>query len=218
MKRIYIVVEGQTEQEFVNEVLRPYFNKFEIYNVTPLLLRTSRIGRGGFVNYQHMKNTIMPQLKSMANDLIITSLVDFFRIPNNIPNYEKCMALSNKIDRINSLEQAINDDIDDDRFFSYIQLHEFEALIFANNNGFEKYCSDNVISETNKIIQSYDNPENINSTPEGAPSKRILSVFHSYDKVNDGNILALEVGINEMLNKCPRFNLWINKIICSAKD
>lgn len=58
MKRLYIVVEGQTEQEFVNSLIAPYLQEFEIYSVIPVLIRTSRSGRGGMVNYQHLYNTI----------------------------------------------------------------------------------------------------------------------------------------------------------------
>lgn len=53
MKRLYIVVEGQTEQEFVNGMIAPYLHGFGIYDVTPILIHTSRSGRGGMVNYQH---------------------------------------------------------------------------------------------------------------------------------------------------------------------
>lgn len=60
MKRVYIVVEGPTEQEFVNSVVSPYLQDFGILNVTPILVRTSRTGRGGMVNYSHLSNTIRP--------------------------------------------------------------------------------------------------------------------------------------------------------------
>lgn len=50
MKRVYIVVEGQTEQEFVNSVISPYLQEFGILSVTPVLVRTSRTGRGGMVS------------------------------------------------------------------------------------------------------------------------------------------------------------------------
>lgn len=33
MKRLYIVVEGQTEQEFVNGMIAPYLHGFGIYDV-----------------------------------------------------------------------------------------------------------------------------------------------------------------------------------------
>ena len=49
MKRLYIIVEGQTEQEFVKSLLSPYLTERGILNVTPVLIRTSKTGKGGFV-------------------------------------------------------------------------------------------------------------------------------------------------------------------------
>lgn len=77
MKRLYIVVEGQTEQEFVNSLIAPYLQKSEIYSVTPVLIRTSRSGRGGMVNYQHLYNTIKMLLASSQTDFVVTTLIDF---------------------------------------------------------------------------------------------------------------------------------------------
>ncbi|MFI3296944.1 MAG: DUF4276 family protein [bacterium] len=216
MRRVYIIVEGQTEQEFVNDVIRPYLNDFGVYAVIPILIHTSKIGRGGFVNYQHLSNTIKPLLASKSNDFIVTTFVDFFRIPNNIPNYTNCISLPDREAQVDALEQAINNDINDSRFFSYIQLHEFEALLFTNNSGFEKYKEDNISLRTKEIVENYSNPEDINTTPEGAPSKRILAIDEQYNKVVDGNIIALEIGINDMLSRCPRLNTWVKNIITKA--
>ena len=101
--------------------------------------------------------------------------------------------------------------------FSYIQLHEVEALLFSNNNGFEYYFSEECAKKTNNIVSSYENPEDINSSPEGAPSKRLLALKSEYNKVLAGNLIALEVGIMSMLEKCPRFNGWITQIIDTCK-
>lgn len=217
MKRVYIVVEGQTEQTFVKNLIAPYLQNFEIYNVTPILIRTSRMGRGGMVSYHHLSNTIKPLLISKKRDFIVTTFIDFFRIPNNMPQYKESMKKSNKIEKIISLEKAINNDINDSRFFSYIQLHEFEALLFSSNKGFEYYYSDGISKKTASIISSYDNPENINTSPEGAPSKRLLAIKPDYNKVVEGNLIALEIGINSILNKCPMFAEWIDIIINKSK-
>ena len=96
MKRLYIVVEGQTEQEFVNSLIAPYLQEFEIYSVTPVLIRTSRSGRGGMVNYQHLYNTIKMLLASSQTDFAVTTLIDFFRLPNDMPNYAESMAITDK--------------------------------------------------------------------------------------------------------------------------
>lgn len=143
MKRVYIVVEGQTEQEFVNSVISPYLQEFGILSVTPVLVRTSRTGRGGMVSYSHLANTIKPLLMSEKSDYIVTTFIDFFRLPHDMPHYEDSMKKPDKIEQIQSLEAAINEAIDDRRFFSYIQLHEFEALLFSSNKGFEYYFRKN---------------------------------------------------------------------------
>lgn len=218
MKRVYIVVEGQTEQEFVNSVISPYLQNFGILNVTPILIRTSRTGRGGMVSYSHLANTIKPLLMSEKNDYIVTTFIDFFRLPHDMPHYGDSMKKSDKIEQIKSLEGAINEAIDDRRFFSYIQLHEFEALLFSSNKGFEYYFSKELAEKTASIISSYDNPEDINTSPKGAPSKRLLAIKSDYNKVLEGNLIALEIGIKSILEKCPRFAGWINSIVEKCKE
>ena len=213
MKRVYIVVEGQTEQEFVNSVISLFLQSFGILSVTPILIRTSRTGRGGMVSYSHLANTIKPLLVSEKNDYVVTTFIDFFRLPHDMPQYENSMKKQNKTEQIKSLEEAINKAIDDRRFFSYIQLHEFEALLFSSNKGFEYYFSEELAEKTASIISSYNNPEDINSSPEGAPSKRLLAIKPDYNKVLEGNLIALEIGIKSILEKCLRFSEWIKTII-----
>ena len=82
MKRLYIRVEGQTEQEFVNSLIVPYLQRHGIYDVTPILIRTSKTGRGGFVNYQHLRNDVCRLLKSANDDFVVSMFVDFFRLVN----------------------------------------------------------------------------------------------------------------------------------------
>ena len=41
MKRVYIIVEGQTEEEFVNTTLRNYLLHFQINDVRPIKIETS---------------------------------------------------------------------------------------------------------------------------------------------------------------------------------
>lgn len=39
-----------------------------------------------------------------------------------MPRYEECMAKVSKIERVEALESAMNENIGDRRFFSYIQF------------------------------------------------------------------------------------------------
>lgn len=216
MKRLYIIVEGQTEQEFVNSMIAPYMQQFGIYDVTPILIRTSKTGRGGFVNYEHLKNDAIKLLHSKKDDFIVSMFVDFFRIPE-IPKKERWEAKANHMEKVEKMEKCIAEDINDHRFIPYIQLHEFEALLFSSNKGFENYFAEKEANSTQQIIETFKNPEDINSSPEGAPSKRLLAIKDDYDKVIEGNLIALEVGFNDILAKCPRFKAWIEKLVEACK-
>lgn len=213
MKRLIIIVEGQTEEEFVNQVLSPYLRTKNIHSVVAIKIATSSTSKGGFVNYQHLKNDVLQRIREA--DVVVSTFVDFFRIPTSIPNYAVCQSLRNVNDRIDCLEKAIATDINYPNFIPYIQKHEFEALLFSSNTGFENFYDEDVITETASVIAEYHNPEDINSRPEFAPSKRLINIMGSYEKVFEGNLIALEVGINTMLEKCPRFKNWVEKLIAT---
>lgn len=212
MKRLVIIVEGQTEQEFVNSVLAPYFREKEIYSVTAVPIHKSGGGKGGMSNYDHLKNDIMKFLQS-EKDIVLTTFIDFFRIPTNMPGYADCVIEGvPHTDQVDRLEVALGDVINDQRFIPYIQLHEFEALLFSSNKGFEYFYDITVYNKTKQIVDSFANPEEINSSPQTAPSKRLLSIKPDYDKVLEGNLIAMEVGIRTIVEKCPRFKAWVEKL------
>ena len=212
MKPLIILVEGDTEEEFVKESLLPHFHGRNIFDITPIKITTKVGFKGGFVNYDHLKRDVVLFLKQ-RRETVITTFLDYFRIPHNIPNYQNCQTIHDIDARLECLETAMKHDIDDSRFHPYIQKHEFEALLFSSNAGFERYYSMAVARETEKIIQNYSNPEDINDAPQTAPSKRLLDLIPTYNKVADGNILALEIGIQTILQKCPRFQNWIETLI-----
>ena len=111
MKRLYIIVEGQTEQEFVNSMIAAYMQQHGVYTVTPLLIRTSKTGRGGFVNYEHLKNDAKKLLSSKKSDLVVSTFVDFFRIPE-VPQKERWEKKATLIEQVEEMEQCIAEERD----------------------------------------------------------------------------------------------------------
>lgn len=217
MKRIEIIVEGQTEMTFVNEILAPYIYRKLEYKciVTPILIHLGQSGgKGGFVNYMHLRNDVMQSLKSNDSELIVTTFVDYFRIPQSrMPEHELWMDEQNHYIQVQMMEEAIARDIDDRRFIPYVQMHEFEALLFSSKRGFATYWNEKQVEKLQKVIDTFACPEDINTNPAGAPSKRLLAINSSYNKVVDGNIVALEVGIETMLDACPKFRRWVENLI-----
>jgi len=222
MKRLIIIVEGQTEKEFVEKSLRSYFALHEIYDVRAIMIQTSKGHKGGFVNYDHLKNDIQNILKSETN-IIVSTFVDFFKIPTSFPKYQEALE-KNQIDsKIDVLLNGISEDINDSRFIPYIQKHEFESLLFSSEDGFSEWFDDDwIIKELKKIINEFQNPEDINTGIETAPSKRIIKILEGknqkYDKIAEGNLIAEEVGLEKILEKCPRFKEWINRLINKLKE
>ncbi|MDD1760795.1 MAG: DUF4276 family protein, partial [Methanothrix sp.] len=63
------------------------------------------------------------------------------------------------------------------------------------------------------IRDQFNTPEEINDGYETAPSKRIIRLFKSYQKVTDGYQIAQKIGIDVIRKECPHFNEWIGKLI-----
>ncbi|HOY07500.1 MAG TPA: DUF4276 family protein [Saprospiraceae bacterium] len=212
--KLIIIVEGQTEEEFVNQSLRPWLNQKGIYDIRAIKIRTSSSVKGGNANYQKFKNEIL-RLLNQQKDVLITSFFDFFRLPTSFPGYDEMQRVLNVEHKITILETSMGEDINSERFVPYIQLHEFESLLFTKIHGFKSLpqLHASQIADLNAIIESYPNPELINNNPSTSPSKRILKIYPSYEKVLHGNYILLENTFEAILLKCPRFSNWINILL-----
>jgi len=216
MKRIIIICEGITEQEFCNKTLSPYFGKKDIQVQPPLIKKSN----GGIVKWNDLKKQIENHLKHDST-CYVTTLIDYYGIyqKHYFPSWTESEAIIDKNEQLNFLEQKMQDDIDDrfrNRFIPYMQLHEFEGLLFNDINIFhQQFLQREIIDEVflQETFQRFpDNSEMINNNPETAPSKRLTRIISGYNKVVYGNILAETIGLSNIRNKCPRFNAWINEI------
>ena len=211
IRAIYVVVEGQTEGEFVKSLMRPYFaDRHNFYDVQPILMTTSPGHRGGDVSFARYQKNIALKLKE-RNDALITSLIDFYRLSSDFPKHVEASKFSQVEDRVAFLENACSEVIISKQFVPYIQLYEFEALLFTSIQGF-KYLG--TLSKSQReairsVIDQFHNPELINEGQQTAPSKRLATIIPGYQKVLYGNMIALENGFATILNKCPRFRAWI---------
>lgn len=100
------------------------------------------------------------------------------------------------------------------RFIPYIQLHEFETLLFTDVRVLKYDYLE--LEDMIKIDQLYEDtkmipPEETNHGVETAPSKRLLQTvnYKKGDAVSDWlNI----IGIDKIRGKCPHFSQWIGKL------
>ncbi|MGZ8236493.1 MAG: DUF4276 family protein [Methylobacter sp.] len=78
------------------------------------------------------------------------------------------------------------------RFIPYVQMYEFEGLFFSDTQALAKIIAQETLADSFRSIRNqFDTPEEINDSPETAPSKRILKLFPEYNKPLDGLLVWL---------------------------
>lgn len=216
MKRLVFIVEGETEEAFVNTILRPYFLRCGLYN--PVQCFKIKHTQGGMHKYSYVLNDVLNTI--YEHDVIVTTMFDFYALPTSFPGYAEAQAITDHLERVIFLEAKMKEDLEAhqgqvfNNYIPYIQLHEFEALVFSSTIGFEALFEDNEMNfkAIRKVIDGFSNPEDINDSPETAPSKRMQKLIPGYNKVTYGISLIEYTGIDKILQKCHHFNEWIEKL------
>lgn len=202
MNYVYVLVEGETEEKFVKEILNPHFQAKNIF-LHPVNL-------GGVSVYEDIKNQLQSLLQNSAYSLV-TTMIDLYACPSDMPKKSEINQVMNYIQKVEFLEIAFKEDINNEKFLPYLQLHEFEALLFSDVSYFSLLSKN--ISYFENIVRTKE-PEEINDSPNTAPSKRIIQQIPKYEfsKPTSGIILAKKIGLEKMREKCSHFNKWIEAI------
>ena len=221
MTRLLVHVEGQTEETFVNCILAPHLYEHGYTLVSARLIGNARQRdhRGGIAPWPAARRDIIRHLRE-DRGCIATTMVDYYAMPqlgaeawpgrtgaSSLPQHQ----------RANAVEQAmaadIPADIDTDRFVPYLNMHEFEALLFSDcaacARGMDRPDLEAALTA---IRAQFGTPEDINDSSETAPSKRFEALIPGYQKVLTGNLAALEIGLAAMRRECPHFREWLERL------
>lgn len=215
MNRIIIICEGQTEQEFCNTLLQPHFSANGITLQAPLIKKTM----GGIANWNVLKREIETYLRR-EKDVLVTTLIDYYGIKDShgFPLWAEKQAIADKKQRLDELEAAMQADVDENlrpHFVPYLQLHEFEGLLFSDKQAFYTTFNEYELAREDELEQTFadfDNPEMINDGVETSPSHRLERIISGYEKVVYGCCLAEAIGLNKMRQKSPRFDNWLKRL------
>jgi len=215
--RVSVIVEGPTERSFVQQVLAPLLWASEIY-LNAIILGVPG-HRGGRTNYARVKKDVLRRLKE-DRTAYCTTMFDFYGLGRGFPGTPLPPNLSN-VDKVLHLERAMKEDIvadapdlrPDVRFLPYLQLHEYEGLLFSDPGAFASgIYQAHLAPQFRAIRQGFPTPEDINDNPDTGPSKRVLGLCPSYNKVLDGTRAASAVGIEAIRRECPHFRDWMEKL------
>ena len=215
MSRILILLEGETEYEFVSKVLAPYLLTKFIFLI-PTVVETKKVIGGashkGGGDFSKIKADVLSLLHD-TNAVAVTTLFDFYGFPA-IPSLD----IETYKDVV-KLEEAIANQFNNCRFKPYLQMHEFEAFLFIDSNLTAKVALKQQSAESiQQHRNQFNHVEEINLNVATAPSKRLISTIGKYNKPRIGAKVTQDLGISRLIQECPKFAIWINWILSFAPE
>ena len=213
MGQVVILVEGQTEEALVNEVLGPAASMRGTY-VTPVVVTTSATPTGahhGGGHWKHYHAKLQALLKASHYERV-GLLLDYYQYPKGAPGRE-VPSPSESLDsasRQSALMTALRAEYPDPRFRPLVVLHEIEALVLAaiDAGQGDGLLSRQGLADLRQVITQAGGPERVNDGPSTAPSKRLEAADPGYMKTVVGPQLVSEAGLPAVLERCPTFTAW----------
>ena len=221
MSRLLVHVEGETEESFVNEVLKPHLCIRGFADVNPRIVGNARqrSQRGGVQKWTTVRKGIMNHL-CQDKGCVVTTMVDYYGTPKSWPRRLEAGKLTFP-NNVQTVENALASDVCDqmgenfnsERFVPYVMMHEFEALLFSDCKRFaEGIGKPELAPKFQEILAEFGCPEEIDDSPQTAPSKRIESLVPGYKKPVLGTLAVLEIGLEAIRSECPHFRGWLERL------
>jgi hypothetical protein len=216
MNEIYAIVEGPTEQNFIEKVLAPYLGERNVALYAAILRKPGK--SGGDVKFSRAQNDIGKFLKQRAGTQV-TLMLDYYGIRNDWPGYDEskrqlthvqkhAVLMKETESKVQRLFPEQNPQL---RFIPYFSMHEIEALYFCNPAELARKLGV-AQTEIDAILRECGEPENINDRRDTAPSKRLEALSPRFRKTSTGLTIAKNIGIPAMREACPLFNRWVNRL------
>ncbi len=214
---IMVLVEGKTEEIFVNDLLRPYMAHKKIYLYPTQLSKPGQ--KGGDVRFSRAQRDIGMHLKQRP-DTYVTTFIDFYGT-KEWPGLNSVRPAATPAEIAQTINEATKAEVvnlfedyrADIRFIPYVAVHEFEALLFSDT---DLLSSKLIVSRetVEQVLSEHGEPEAVNNSPETAPSKRLdaWSPNGKFPKTTTGIVIARQIGISKIREKCPLFDNWLSII------
>ncbi len=222
MPRLLIHVEGQTEETFVNEVLEEHLVARGYHSVTARIVGNARLRRrrGGIRPWPSVRKDIVNHLKGDPGR-IATTMVDYYGLPQQGPGGWPGRANAARIEvskKAACVEVALLEDVAKEidnpgRFIPFVLMHEFESLLFSDCDALSRGIGrPDLRPKLESVRQQFATPEEINDSPDTAPSKRMESIVPGYEKPLLGVLAVLEIGLVQIRAECPHFDNWLSQL------
>jgi hypothetical protein len=208
MIRVCIICEGPTEVNFVNRCLEPYLRPSGISAYGTILSAKLRRHPGGRVTVGRLATKISLHYSEADR---VTTLVDFYGFQDRGGRSRAELEAD-----ILAGAARVTTGYDPRFVLPYVQMYEFEGLLFTDPQAFEWVedgWNDYTKRKLEAVTQEFSSPEKINDSLETAPSRRIARIFGgAYSKTEHGPLIAESIGMDAIRDKCPAFSEWVGKL------
>jgi hypothetical protein len=214
-RRLHLLVEGQTEEAVVREVIQPHLDTAG-WLVTASILATKRPAagparRGGVTSWAKLEREIRLLLRDSSLHTL-TTVIDYYAFPPDAPGMATRPA-GDPWQRVEHVEAALAAAIGDRRFVPHLTLHEVETWVFAAARQLGDWYGDPELARCLLADSAgVGGPELVNDGPETAPSKRLKNYRPGYMKTLDGPLVIAELGLPALRVTCPHLDRWLAEL------
>jgi len=221
MSEVVAIVEGQAEQTFIRNQLAAHLGSRGVSMWAVLSGKTRK--QGGVKKWEIARNDISRTLKEGR---YCTTMFDFYAMPADWPGRAEAAGLPWDQRGVHvetailaDITRHIGPDFNPSQFIPYVQVHEFEALMFSDVSTLAQVAAPlcrigSAYLETQfaRILDAAGDPEAINDNYETCPSRRIMALAQGYRKRLHGPIVATRIGLDALRSKCTHFASWLGKL------
>jgi hypothetical protein len=152
-------------------------------------------------------------------------MVDYYALPQQgpgaWPGRTQSAVLNTVEEKAGCVQAALLDDVvtkmgtrfDSRRFVPFVVMHEFEGLLFSDCAAFSRGIGRSALEAAfQKVRDQFATPEEIDDSPDTAPSKRVEALVPGYQKPLLGVFVVLEIGLARIRAECPHFDGWLKQL------
>jgi hypothetical protein len=216
VRHLHVLVEGQTEEIVVGQVIQPSLPLSDRAYLTLSIVKTKRPAsapaeKGGIGSWGKIYREVRLLLQD-SSITTLTTLFDYYAFPSDAPGMSN-RPVGSPYDRVRHVERAMAETIGDPRFLPHLVLHEIEAWVLADCRVLSEVMGESAgATDLLQAVTLESSPELVDDGPATAPSKRILDAYPNYRKTIDGPLVIAEVGLESIRLSCPHANAWLTSI------
>jgi Domain of unknown function (DUF4276) len=214
VRRLLVLVEGQTEEVFVNRLLQPHLLQHGVFAI-PTVVETRHLAgrarnKGGLSSWAKARRDIERRLED--TDAFTTTVFDFYGLPDDFPG-RRLERTERPEHDVAAVEQAMAEVFQNSRFIPFLALHEFETWVFSKPEAIAAHFGKPSLSQkVVALVSNFPSIEHINHGPSTHPAKRLEELIPSYKKRSDGPTILEQVGLPVIRAACPHLSQWLVRL------